>query len=113
VLLGHSWGAGLASQYALRFQDRVSRMLLVGPIPLRRTPYGELSTCIATYQPSHEKSAFPPPIPTARRSSDDFGHEWSRVVAVSSLADWTVPTRELGRGLEGNHCLIKRKNPFT
>lgn len=41
VVLGHSWGAGLALQYALRFPSRVSALLLVGPIPPRRSPYWE------------------------------------------------------------------------
>jgi proline iminopeptidase len=41
VLLGHSWGAGLALQYAVRFPDRVSALLLANPIPPRQTPYME------------------------------------------------------------------------
>jgi pimeloyl-ACP methyl ester carboxylesterase len=41
ALLGHSWGAGLAAQYAARYPDRVSELLLVAPIPPRSLPYTE------------------------------------------------------------------------
>ena len=33
VLLGHSWGAVLALEYALRHPDRVSRLVLMNPAP--------------------------------------------------------------------------------
>lgn len=33
VLLGHSWGAVLALEYALRHPDRVSRLILMNPAP--------------------------------------------------------------------------------
>lgn len=33
VLLGHSWGAVLALEYALRHPERVSRMILMNPAP--------------------------------------------------------------------------------
>ena len=39
VLLGHSWGAALAAQYARVHPDRVAKMILVDPMPPRRTPY--------------------------------------------------------------------------
>jgi proline iminopeptidase len=35
TLLGHSWGAGVAALYAIRYPDRVHRLILVGAIPLR------------------------------------------------------------------------------
>jgi proline iminopeptidase len=37
TLVGHSWGAGIAAIYAMRYPDRVSRMVLIGPMPLRRS----------------------------------------------------------------------------
>jgi proline iminopeptidase len=37
TLLGHSWGAGLAALYAIRYPERVRRMLLVGAMPPTRT----------------------------------------------------------------------------
>jgi proline iminopeptidase len=39
TLLGHSWGGGLAPLYAVRYPDRVARMVLVGPISPRGEPY--------------------------------------------------------------------------
>lgn len=37
TLLGHSWGAGVVALYALRHPQRVQRLILVGPIPLRHS----------------------------------------------------------------------------
>ena len=37
TLVGHSWGAGVAALYAMRYPDRVSRIVLVGPMALRRS----------------------------------------------------------------------------
>jgi proline iminopeptidase len=34
VVLGHSWGAVLAAEYALRYPGRVSRLILMNPAPL-------------------------------------------------------------------------------
>jgi proline iminopeptidase len=39
ILLGHSWGAMLAAQYALRHQRHVGRLILVDAGPPRRSPY--------------------------------------------------------------------------
>jgi proline iminopeptidase len=36
TLLGHSWGAGVAALYAMRFPHQVGRLVIVGGIPLRR-----------------------------------------------------------------------------
>ncbi|HYF38315.1 MAG TPA: alpha/beta fold hydrolase [Gemmatimonadales bacterium] len=36
TLLGHSWGAGVAALYSARYPDRISRLLIVDGIPLRR-----------------------------------------------------------------------------
>jgi len=35
VLLGHSWGAVLALEYALRYAGRVSQMILMNPACIR------------------------------------------------------------------------------
>ena len=37
TLLGHSWGAGVAALYAVRYPERVGRLVIVGGIPLRRS----------------------------------------------------------------------------
>jgi proline iminopeptidase len=39
TLLGHSWGAGLAAHYAVRYPSHVRRLLLVSPMPVRRMPH--------------------------------------------------------------------------
>lgn len=41
TLLGHSWGAGLAAQYAARYPGNVRRLILASPIPPRMAPYAE------------------------------------------------------------------------
>lgn len=35
ALLGHSWGAAVVALYAMRYPDRVARLLIVGGMPLR------------------------------------------------------------------------------
>ncbi|HEY6269397.1 MAG TPA: alpha/beta fold hydrolase [Candidatus Acidoferrum sp.] len=42
VLLGHSWGTVLALEYALRYPQRVSRMILMNPAPASADDYKEL-----------------------------------------------------------------------
>jgi proline iminopeptidase len=42
VLLGHSWGTVLALEYALRFPQRVSRLVLMNPAPASSADYKEL-----------------------------------------------------------------------
>lgn len=36
TLLGHSWGAAVAALYALRYPERIERLIVVGGIPLRK-----------------------------------------------------------------------------
>jgi proline iminopeptidase len=42
VLLGHSWGTVLALEYALRYRDRVSRLILMNPAPASADDYKHL-----------------------------------------------------------------------
>jgi proline iminopeptidase len=42
VLLGHSWGTVLALEYALRYPQRVSRLILMNPAPASNGDYKEL-----------------------------------------------------------------------
>jgi len=42
VLLGHSWGTVLALEYALRYPERVSRLILMNPAPASTDDYKEL-----------------------------------------------------------------------
>jgi proline iminopeptidase len=42
VLLGHSWGTVLALEYALRYPDRVSRLILMNPGPASTDDYKQL-----------------------------------------------------------------------
>jgi proline iminopeptidase len=42
VLLGHSWGTVLALEYALRYPDRVSHMILMNPAPASEADYKQL-----------------------------------------------------------------------
>jgi pimeloyl-ACP methyl ester carboxylesterase len=39
MLIGQSWGSGLATLYAARHPDRVDRLLLLSPMPPARNPY--------------------------------------------------------------------------
>lgn len=42
ALLGHSWGAVLALEYALRHPERVSRLVLLNPAPVSQSDYNLL-----------------------------------------------------------------------
>jgi proline iminopeptidase len=42
VLLGHSWGTVIALEYALRYPQRVSRMILMNPAPASTDDYKQL-----------------------------------------------------------------------
>jgi proline iminopeptidase len=42
VLLGHSWGTVLALEYALRYPERVSRLILMNPAPASTDDYKQL-----------------------------------------------------------------------
>lgn len=42
ILLGHSWGGGLAALYAFEHPQQVARMILVDPMPARVTPWLEV-----------------------------------------------------------------------
>jgi proline iminopeptidase len=42
TILGHSWGAVLALEYALRHPTRVSRLVLLNPAPASKTDYAAL-----------------------------------------------------------------------
>lgn len=37
TLVGLSWGSGLAALYAAQYPDRVSRMILVSPMPITQS----------------------------------------------------------------------------
>jgi len=39
VFIGQSWGSGLAIQYASRYPERVTRLLLLSPMPPAKDPY--------------------------------------------------------------------------
>lgn len=39
ILIGQSWGAGLATLYSARHPERVERLLLLSPMPPARDPY--------------------------------------------------------------------------
>ena len=42
ILLGHSWSTVLALEYALRYPERVSRMILMNPAPASTADYKQL-----------------------------------------------------------------------
>ena len=44
VLLGHSWGTVLALEYALRYPERVSHLILMNPAPASADDYKQLRT---------------------------------------------------------------------
>lgn len=46
TLLGHSWGAGVAAMYAIRYPERVERLLLVGPMSPMRSGLAQVFAAI-------------------------------------------------------------------
>jgi proline iminopeptidase len=59
TVLGHSWGAGLAIEYALRYPQRVERVVLVSAMAPRRTPYYEQAdTNIMRWMDERARSEF-------------------------------------------------------
>lgn len=58
TLVGHSWGAGVAALYAMRHPDRLSRMVLVGPMPLRRGELDRSFAAIAASRPPEDAERF-------------------------------------------------------
>jgi proline iminopeptidase len=40
ALLGHSWGSVLALEYAIRYPERVSHLILMNPAPVSRSEFG-------------------------------------------------------------------------
>lgn len=54
TLIGHSWGAGVAALYAIRHPERIARIVLVGPMPLRRSEFDRSFAAIAASRPPEE-----------------------------------------------------------
>jgi len=52
ALLGHSWGAIIAAGYAERYPDRVSRLLIVGGVPLTRQGMADALHALASHRDS-------------------------------------------------------------
>lgn len=52
ALLGHSWGAIIAAGYAARYPERVSRLLIVGGVPLTRQGMAEALQTLAAHRDS-------------------------------------------------------------
>ena len=71
TLLGHSWGAGLAAHYARAYPDHVARLILVGAMPPRATPYmQQFGRSLRTWMDSTTAARFAG-IAAARRGASD------------------------------------------
>ncbi len=55
TILGHSWGAMLASSYAIKYPDVVSRLVLIGPGPVDMSGYGIVGDDIMSRASKQEK----------------------------------------------------------
>lgn len=56
ALLGHSWGAVLALEYALRHPSRVSRLILMNPVPVSAADVAEFrKACLEKLGPEVER----------------------------------------------------------
>lgn len=58
TLVGHSWGAAVAALYAMRHPERVSRIVLVGPMPLRRSELNRSFEAIRASRPPEDAEPF-------------------------------------------------------
>ena len=82
TLLGHSWGGGLAAFYAKAHPDHVARMILLDPMPPRRTPYmSQFGQNLRAWMDS-ATSAQVTALAQARRDATD--------VAAACRAYWAV-----------------------
>ncbi len=93
ALVGHSWGAGLAILYAAAHPDRVSRMLLVGPMP----PTAELYTLRQQKLTAHDTAAAATVVRLlgAISTSADPANECRQFVAVYFPTHFADPAAAL------------------
>lgn len=106
AILGHSWGAGLALLYASAHPTRVSRLLLVAPIPPRADPYlDQFSAALQSRLTDEDKAAVAAARERRRVATDedlpDACHDYWRVFIKGYFSDPAAVAR-----MRGDVCAV-------
>lgn len=97
ALMGFDYSAALVANYAARHPSRVTRLLLISPLPVRRDPYWDVYTRMqdSRMDPEAVKAL---EDARARRAKREMGQEeWSEAYRKAVLGAWVVDARVLER----------------
>jgi proline iminopeptidase len=89
ALVGWSYFAGVAAHYAAAYPDRVSRLVLLAPIPLRRIPwFGQAAQTLVERIDAGAMTALQAGARAgaAATHSSDFCREWQRALLPAYVA---------------------------
>lgn len=103
ALLGHSWGGGLAGLYAMAHPQHVSRLLLVDPMPPRRSYLEQFQTALRSRFDADDQRLLAEISERRRTAADDRVQDecraYYRVFIKGYLSD---PSR--AQRLKGDFC---------
>jgi proline iminopeptidase len=101
ILLGHSWGAGLAALHALREPARVGQLIIVGGIPLRHEELVRTFQRIEAARPAESREQL------ERRRRAWLGDPGDAAACRAYYETWYEPffaDRAVARASKGDFC---------
>lgn len=98
ILLGHSWGVGLAALYAQRYTNRIGQLILVDGIPLRRVDLTAGFEAMARTRDSTQRAEMDRWMETRRAHPEDAAacHAYYRLWFRPFFVDSAVLSRSRG-----------------
>jgi proline iminopeptidase len=111
TLLGHSWGGGLALLYAMRYPEHVSRLILVGSLPLRTVPWGQQYFATQSARRGPEAQARLATLDTLVRSAQEPHPLCREQVRLFLLG--VAATPETAKRIRGDACDASSENIFA